>query len=70
MKALSVRFEDDVFEELNQLSGILGTSKNQIVNMLVRQEYSKYGEDPKMKVVLEQMKEMREMLTKFQNQLQ
>ncbi len=65
MKPLTIRMEDDVAQELNSLSEILGISKNGIVNLLIRQEYSKYHEDPKIKKTLDQMAELRAMLEKF-----
>lgn len=68
MKSFTVRLEDDVAEELNTISQMLGTSKNALINMLIRQEYTKYGEDPKMKQIIEQMNEMKALLEKFNAQ--
>lgn len=65
MKPITFRLDDDVALELDGLSKVLGTSKNAIVNMLIRQEYSKYDEDPKVKKALEQMAELRALLEKF-----
>lgn len=68
MKALSVRLEDDVYSELDSLSHILGTSKNSIINMLIRSEYNKYYEDPKIKKFLEQANELKALLAKFSSE--
>ena len=65
MKPFTVRMEEDVAQELSSLSEILGISKNAIVNLLIRQEYSKYHEDPQIKKTLDQMAELRAMLEKF-----
>ena len=68
MKAFTVRLDDDVSMELDNLTSMLGTSKNNLINLLIRQEYAKYGDDPKIRKVFEQMQEMKALLEKFQNQ--
>lgn len=65
MKPITIRLEDDVAVELEGLSKVLGTSKNSIVNLLIRQEYNKYNEDPKIKRALEQMAELRAVFERF-----
>lgn len=66
MKSMTVRLDDDVALELDSLSQVLGASKNSIVNLLIRQEYNKYHEDPKIMKALEQMAELRAVLERFQ----
>lgn len=68
MKAFTIRLDDDVAVELDTLAGMLGTSKNALINLLIRQEYSKYGEDPKVKKILDQANELKALLQKFQSQ--
>lgn len=66
MKSMTVRLDDDVAVELDGLAQVLGASKNAIVNLLIRQEYSKYHEDPKIMKALEQMAELRQLFERFQ----
>lgn len=68
MKSFTVRLDDDVAQELNTISQMLGCSKNSLINLLIRQEYTKYGEDPKLKKIIEQMNEMKALLEKFNAQ--
>lgn len=65
MKAFTLRLEDDVADELDKLTTMLNVSKNSFINLLIRQEYSKYGEDPKIKKIFEQMQEMKALLEKY-----
>ena len=65
MKSLTIRLDDDVAQELQSLSEVLGASKNSIVNLLIRQEYNKYHEDPKIMKALEQMAELRAVFERF-----
>ena len=65
MKAFTLRLEDDVAEELDKLTTMLGVSKNAFINLVIRQEYSKYGEDPKILKIFEQMQEMKALLEKY-----
>lgn len=65
MVAKTIRFDDDVSEELENLAKLLNMSQNTVVNMLVRQEYNKYYEDPVVKRAISQMNELREVLERF-----
>lgn len=67
MKPMTIRLESDVAKELDELAKILGNSKNAVINLLIRQEYSKYHDDPKIKRALEQMAEIRAVLERFQS---
>lgn len=63
-KGYQIRFDDDkVIEELEYLSTVLGMSRNKVLNLLIRQEYSKYQEDPIIKQYIEKMKAVREILS-------
>lgn len=68
MKPITIRLEDDVADELEGLSKVLGASKNSVVNLLIRQEYNKYNEDPKIKKILEQMAELKAVFERFNNE--
>lgn len=59
----SLRLADGVTEELAYLSNVLGVSRSQVINLLIRQEYSKYQDDPVIKEYIEKMKQVREILS-------
>ena len=61
-KTLTVRLEEDVFEELGYLSSVHGTSMNKVVSLLIRQEYNNYQADPKIVEMLDKLQRMREIL--------
>lgn len=66
MKAFTVRFDDDVYRELDEISLMLKQSKNQIVNDLVRQSYNQLiAEDPKVREAIDKLNEFKSMLEKF-----
>lgn len=65
MKTLTVRLTEDVHAELEHLSNILDCSKNSLVEMLIRQEYSKYESDPKLREALDQMQQLKDLLSSF-----
>lgn len=65
MKAFTVRFDDDVDNELETLANLLGMSKNQVLTLMIRTEYNKYAEDPKVKKAFEQFNEMKSMFERF-----
>ena len=69
MKRFSVRFEDDVANELDYLATLMNKSKNDILNLLVRAEYNKFERDPKMALAIEQMQTLKETLSQMENQL-
>lgn len=63
-KGYQIRFDDEkVEEELQYLSSVLAMSKNKVLNLLIRQEYSKYNEDPVIQEYLRKMKAVREILS-------
>lgn len=70
MKATTIRFEDDVFKELEFLSNLCNISRNALVNQLVRAEFNKYQEDPKIKKMLDNVAEFKGMLEEFQKKLE
>jgi len=65
-RTFSVRVDDDVFEELEVLARVTGQSKNAVVNNLIRAEYDKYDSDPKVKLAIKQLKELKETLERFE----
>lgn len=69
MRRFSVRFEDDVANELDYLATLMNKSKNDILNLLVRAEYNKFERDPKMALAIEQMQTLKETLSQMENQL-
>ena len=69
MRRFSVRFEDDVANELDYLATLMNKSKNDILNLLVRAEYNKFERDPKMALAIEQMQTLKETLSHMENQL-
>lgn len=69
MRKFSVRFDDDVANELDYLATLMNKSRNEILNLLVRAEYHKYESDPKMALALEQMQTLKETLSQMENQL-
>lgn len=70
MKAITIRFEDDVYNELAFLSDLASVSRNALVNQLVRAEFHKYQDDPKIKKMLDNMVEFKGMLEEFQKKLE
>lgn len=59
-----MRYDSPVVEEeLEYLSTVLGLTKNKVLNLLVRQEYNKYNEDPLIKEYIAKMKAVREILS-------
>lgn len=65
MRRFSVRFEDDVANELDYLATLMNKSKNDILNALVRAEYDKYESDPKIALAIEQMNILKETLSEM-----
>lgn len=65
MRRFSVRFEDDVANELDYLATLMNKSKNDILNALVRAEYNKYESDPKIALAIEQMNILKETLSEM-----
>lgn len=70
MQAFTVRFEEDVYNELSFLADLSGVSKNALVNQLIRAEFNKYQEDPKIKKMLDNVAEFKGMLEEFQKKLE
>lgn len=70
MKSITIRFEDDVYAELLELRKIMPEmSLNLLVNNCVRDEYSKFGEDPKIKQALSVLDTFKKSLEEMQAQL-
>ena len=70
MKKLTIRLEDEVYEELDTLSNLSDLSKNEIVNNLIRVEAHKVKEDPKVKLLIEQAKELKETFKRMNDELE
>lgn len=68
MVRYSLRLDDDVSAELDSLSNLLQVSKNQLLNMLIRQEYQKYNDDPKIKLMLTRFNELRSSIEQMQKE--
>lgn len=69
MKTLTVRFDDDVYNEICELAKITGNSKNSIINLCVRDEYQKVGQDPKIKLAFEKLNEIKKTFESLNEQL-
>lgn len=68
-KNLTVRLDDDVYNELDTLCEMFSVSKNELIVNLIRNEYHKYKEDPKIALVLKQAADLQETLKKYQKEL-
>lgn len=69
MVKFTVRMPDDVATEYKELVALYGCSGNELFNNLIRAEYSKVGEDPKMKVAVEQIKKLQKTFEEFSAEL-
>lgn len=67
--AFTLRLEPDVEKELDELASMYGVSKNTVVNSLIRAEYDKVSSDPKIKLALDKINELKSWLEQAQNQL-
>lgn len=65
MRSITFRLDDDVYSELGYLAKVTHSSRNRLVNMLIRQEFDKYDNDPVLKKKLEQVEQLRSMLEDF-----
>lgn len=64
---LTVRLDEDVKKELDNLCSVYGVSKNYLVSMLIRQEYNKVETDPKIQKTLEQINQLKSLIEQFSN---
>lgn len=62
MPSICIKFDDDLYKELDHLSKVLGMSKNNVIRMLIRQEYNRYESDPVIQEALSKMFAIREIL--------
>lgn len=69
MRKFSVRLDDDVANELDYLSALFQKSRNEIINLLVRNEFNKYEKDPKIALAIEQMNILKETLSEMDAKL-
>ena len=69
MRKITIRFEDDVANELDYLSAAYKVSKNEVINALVRAEYNKFESDPKFKVAIEQFHKIKETFEQVNSEL-
>lgn len=65
MQKLTVRFEDDVYEELKKIGSLTGQSLNSVCNALVREKYNTIEGDPKVKLAFEKLNELKATLEKM-----
>lgn len=70
MKRHSLRLDDEVSNELKYLTSIYGISQNSVVSNLIRQEYNKFKEDPKLRVALEQAQQLQEAFNRMTSELE
>lgn len=70
MKQTTIRLDDEVYNELVFLSDLCQLSRNVLVNNLIRAEFNKYQEDPKIKKMLDNVVEFKGMLEEFQKKLE
>lgn len=63
MPSICIKFNDDVYKELDYLSKVLGLSKNNVIRMLIRQEYDRYESDPVIKEAISKMFAIRDILS-------
>ena len=69
MKSQSLRLEPDVKSEIEVLTAMYGMSQNALINMLIRQEYNKVEEDPKIKKACETMQELRKVFAELSEKI-
>ena len=62
MPNICIKFDSPVYEELNFLSDTFGISKNAVIRNLIRQEYSRYQDDPVVLDAVTKMVAIREIL--------
>lgn len=60
MYKITVRMDSEVEKEYRSLLALYGCSGNELMNNLIRADYSKVGEDPKIKVAFEQMRKLKD----------
>ncbi len=69
MLRATVRMPDDVEKEYRELAGLYGVSGNELILNLIRAEYSKVEEDPKVKLAFEQMRKLKATFEEFSAEL-
>lgn len=69
MLKATIRMPEDVEREYKELSALYGCSGNELVNNLIRAEYTKIGEDPKFKIALTQLQKMKKQFEEFSAEL-
>lgn len=68
MVTFSLRMSEEVNNELQFLATMFDKSKTAVLESLIRQEYHKYQEDPKIKRAIEQMQELKTVFEKFKDE--
>lgn len=67
MHPYSIRFDDQVKQELEYLANLYGMSKSQVIQLLIRQEYSKTKNDPVVTAAAETLAKLREIVSDTNN---
>lgn len=67
MTRFNLRLEDDVYDELKKISDLTGNSMNSVVNLSIREFWTKYGEDPKFNETIAKMNLLKAELEKLQD---
>ena len=68
-KPVSVRLDETAFDELEYLCNVYGMSKNKVIDLLIRQEYSRYESDPVVKQYLQKMSAIKAILEADESQV-
>lgn len=69
MYKITVRLDEDVEREFKELVALYGCSGNELVNNLIRADYSKVGNDPKIQIAFEQMRKLKNTFEEFSAEL-
>lgn len=69
MRKITVRLEDDVFEEYLKLQNILHVSGNRLINTLIRAEYNHYEADPEYQKAIDMLNEANKVFADLQKKM-
>lgn len=69
MRKITVRLEDDVFDEYSKLQNLLDVSGNKLINTLIRAEYNHYKADPKYQKAIDMLNETKKVFADLQKKM-
>lgn len=69
MRKITVRLEDDVFDEYSKLQNLLDVSGNKLINTLIRAEYNHYTADPKYQKAIDMLNETKKVFADLQKKM-